>query len=222
MKSFKKDKLKRIAKDVALWLLIFVVVMSFLVGGIEYIGGRYQCQPIEFPEHPPCVTTTISANGDSLMYWAYPDDFIDGDLLWLASIREKRINGEFVSKSEYRAIMEWFIVEVSEEQMPKLNGLSCGNFGYVREDLPEQAKLFVRRHEFEHIMQEGMDIEGNQEFLANVAAAREYPTGLIQTMIFSLRESRPAGEDVWCYFFRLWKGFKMYFLPFESEPLYKN
>jgi hypothetical protein len=132
----------------------------------------------------------------------------------LAELRQRRARNETIPKPDYKAAADELVVELSPEELPFLNGIAYGGRGFVRSDLPGQAKPFVVRHELEHLLQTGQ--ERNKEFSANVAAAREYPLGLLQTITFSLKERRRYHGSVSSYVAGLWNTFKTYFLPFKG------
>jgi hypothetical protein len=129
----------------------------------------------------------------------------------------KRINaGEKISKKEYREAADKLIIEISPDMLGNCyNGLSCKGFGrgYVRNDLPAEAEKFVKRHELEHLLQTGH--EKNAEFSANLAAGKEYPIGLLQTVFFSLKNRFKYQESWLCYVLTIWGTFRIYFFPFN-------
>ncbi|NCO44461.1 hypothetical protein GW888_00070 [Candidatus Wolfebacteria bacterium] len=129
----------------------------------------------------------------------------------LIRLQQKRLAGEKISKQEYRLIAEKLILEKDPELMGCYNGVVCGESGFVRKDLPSNAKIFVKRHELEHLLQTGE--ERNSEFAANLAAGREYPLGFLQTIFFSIWNRARYYDSPVCYIISLWKTFKVYFLP---------
>jgi len=130
----------------------------------------------------------------------------------LGELKNKISNGEKISKEEYRQAADNLILEVDPEVLGGCyNGKSCGRLGYVRNDLLSEAKKFVKRHELEHLLQTG--VEKNREFSANLAAGREYPLGLLQTIFFSLQNRFKYQESPLCYILTVWATFKVYFLP---------
>lgn len=107
------------------------------------------------------------------------------------------------------------VIETDRDSIGGNNGVYCSGVPFVSSDLPMQAKLFVRRHELEHVFQDTLRIqEENFEFAANYASAKEYPIGFLETTIFSIINSRKSFDSTRCYFVSLWSIFKVYFLPF--------
>lgn len=130
----------------------------------------------------------------------------------LTNLKDKRLANKIVSKEEYRQAANELILEVPPGFLGGYyNGKSCNNFGYVRNDLPKEAKKFVRRHELEHLLQTGK--EKNPEFAANFAAGKEYPLGFLETIYFSIWNRAKYYHSPVCYILSLWKTFKIYFLP---------
>lgn len=133
----------------------------------------------------------------------------------LDELKNKRLKGEKISKEEYRQAANIFIVEVEPSKLDNyFNGMACRQYGYgyARDNLPERAKNFVKRHELEHLLQSGT--EKNVEFSANYAAAKEYPFGLIATVFSSIKYRAKYFGSRLCYILNLWSTFKSYFLPF--------
>jgi len=138
--------------------------------------------------------------------------------LLLNELKDKRSNNQKISKQEYRKAADIFITEVDPSRLDDyFNGIACRRYGYgfVRNNMQGAAKDFVKRHEFEHLLQTGM--EKNIEFSANFVAVKEYPLGFIST-IFSTMRHRARYFDSWtCYLSNSWKTFKSYLLPSVSE-----
>lgn len=131
----------------------------------------------------------------------------------LFEVKAKRESGVAVSKDEYRRLAEALIFEVDRKDIGGNNGQACGYWGYVSQDLPGQAKTFVKRHELVHILGEG------NEFQANKEAGLEYPLGLVQTTLISVwRSFSTPGRPLVCKITLLWTTFKKYFLPGSWEP----
>lgn len=216
-----QSRKQKIVKFLIYFTVSFLIFIAAGIVGLELFSRNYQCPKVSFPKHPDCYTFTNLENGGWEGGYAFDSFFDQEDRNWLESLRQKRKDGLKISKEEYRQASEHFMIEVSKEEMPNLNGISCGDFGYVREDLPTSAKLFVKRHEFEHMMQEGTESNGNNEFLANLAAFKEYPWGGVETVFFSIfKNSSGNNSSSICRIIRLWRLFKLYFLPFKSESIY--
>ena len=184
-------------------LTIFVVIVMALIL-LEATSRIYKCERLAENTTPPCLM-------DAFLSISEKDELI------LVDLGEKRLTGGKISKKEYRQAADIFILEIESEKLGYRNGISCGDYGYVRKDLPGEAKKFVRRHEFEHLLQTGE--ERNREFSANFAAGKEYPLGLIQTIFFSLKNRGKYYSSPACYILSLWKTFKIYFFPFGSREI---
>ncbi|HEX9333513.1 MAG TPA: hypothetical protein VF896_16590 [Anaerolineales bacterium] len=138
----------------------------------------------------------------------YTNDTQNQDLL--VSLTEKYGQGIAPTKAE----LDKAVFEIDRAFIGGNNGLVCNGVAFVSNDLPYEAKLFVKRHELEHVFQNLLQRqEKNPEFSANLAAAKEYPKGLISTTIFSIVKSRSAYPSFVCYIIGLWRIFKIYFLP---------
>lgn len=184
-------------KKMFLILLIFFALAVFSVVILEVLSKKYQC-PIVRPPISACNIrpTSILPQTDSE----------------LSEIRVKRDTKERITKEEYRQLAEKFVREVDPNVLSGFyNGIACGNFGYVRNDLPKEAKKYVKRHELEHLLQTGK--EKNPEFSANWAAAKEYPLGFLQTIFFSAQNRAKYSDSSTCYIVSSWKTFKIYMLP---------
>ena len=126
---------------------------------------------------------------------------------------EKRSAGESIAKEEYRSAMDLLVYEAPPELLGNVNGVVCrGSVAFVRDSLPEQARNFVARHELEHLFQTSRE---NQEVSANIAAGKEYPSGLLSTIVSSLVEAK--SKLSWCCFLKSsWFAFKLYFLGVDG------
>lgn len=182
-------------------LFTFFIISILIIFSLEILSKIYQnkCR------HPYFSSPCLELREESQSLISPDESFL------LANLKNKRESGEKTSKEEYRSAADKLILEVSSELLPGRNGQSCSNFGFVRNDLPVQAKKFVKRHELEHLLQTGK--ERNREFSANLAAGKEYPLGLIQTIFFSLKSRAKYYDSPLCYILTSWKTFKIYFLP---------
>lgn len=138
----------------------------------------------------------------------YTNDTQNQELL--VSLTEQYGQGIAPTKAE----LQKAVFEIDREFIGGNNGLVCNGVAFVSNDLPDEAKLFVKRHELEHVFQNLLRRqEKNSEFSANLAAAKEYPKGLVSTTIFSIVKSRVSYPSFVCYVIGLWRIFKIYFLP---------
>lgn len=179
-------------------IFILLIVSVLIIFSLEVLSKNYKCQ-ISKPRPPLHLCARDISTSENKM--------------WLKYLRDKRLGGEVISKEEYKQVADLLIYEVDPITLGGyLNGKSCGDYGYVRNDLPIEAKKFVKRHELEHLLQTGK--ERKPEFSANLAAGKEYPLGLIQTIFFSIKNRAKYYDSPLCYTLSLWKTFKVYFLSF--------
>lgn len=179
-------------------IFISLIVLVGILLLLEILSKIYKCEILKpQPTIPLCDKSPLRQ-----------------EVKLLNDLRNKRLKGEKISKEEYRQAFEILIFEVEPEILfgGYLNGKACDDYGYVRNDLPKEAKKFVKRHELEHLLQTRK--EKNPEFSANLAAGKEYPFGLIQTIFFTAKNRAKYYDSPLCYTLSLWKTFKNYFLPF--------
>ncbi len=159
-----------------------------------------------------CSTAMISGSMSACGNHLYTNDANMRN--YLNELSEKYSQGISPSPEE----VEKAVMEVDRTSIGGANGLYCSGVAFVSNDLPVQAELYVRRHELEHVFQFTLQMEEqNHEFAANYAASKEYPIGMIETVIFSVIEGRDHFDSTTCYLVTLWKIFKIYFLPFAAS-----
>lgn len=193
MAGLATEQVRRLKKNimVKIFLVIFAIFVSAVVS-LEALNRAFRCTI------PDCRYRCPSGPHNQ----SSPE---------LVNLKLKRLANKKISKEDYYLAAKKLILEEEPGKMGCLNGLACGDIGYVRKDLTEEAKRFVQRHELEHLLQTGK--ERNREFSANFAAGKEYPWGLIQTTSFSIRNRAKYYSSPLCYLLTLWKTFKIYFLP---------
>lgn len=179
-------KMKRILFIFLCFFIVLIVAAIFL----EFFGKQYQCR------------ANIPTSRDSVQSLIFPQTPSR-----IQEVIKRRKAGEEIAIKEYQELMEEFVLEVNPDVIPGLNGVVRNNIGYVRNDLPQEAKKYVKRHELEHLL------DGGGEFEANIAAAKEYPLGLIETILFSIKDRSKYYDSNICYLVSLWKTFKVYFFP---------
>lgn len=179
-----------------LWTGMAVLFVSII--GLEIATRVCDCSNQLTPEERRIVVCEENATYDN-----------ESQLL-LDSLRTKRAQGITISKADYREAIDRLVIEVAQEQLGIVNGVACrGEIAYVAEGMPIQATLFVKRHELEHLFQSSHDEDSELE--ANVAAAKEYPIGLLSTIAFSV--IKLGRYFSWCCFLVIgWANFKLYFL----------
>lgn len=188
-------------------LIWFPVLLIVSIVSLEIYTSNCNCTVIE--EERANLTIPICENGTD----AYPFNYDVEQSQLIAEIKEKRSVGEAITKEEYREAMDLLVHEVPAEQLGVANGVVCrGGVAFVRDSLPTPARLFVARHELEHLFQTTRE---NQEVAANIAAGKEYPFGLVSTIYLSLLESKRNLS--WCCFLKSsWWIFKIYFLGIDE------
>jgi hypothetical protein len=172
-----------------------VVSIMFLEIGSQY----YQC-----PD-------TGQNNADVLACHSshYPVD--PEQMQMIQALSEAQRQGTEASKKE----LDQIINLVKYEEMGGLNGVACGNgMLFVRDNLSEEAKYFVARHELEHAFRwKGVNLEcSKEEYCATMIAAKIYPVGFIETILSSLYLSASESPTVWCFLFGSWRIFREYIL----------
>ena len=191
-------------------LIWSIFLLIFSIAGLELYTRNCHCSV-------PVATSTqemhfsISICEQDIGSYPFSYDLEQQQLI--DEIIEKRNKGERIDKEEYRSAMDLLVYEAPPEYLEGVNGVVCrGRVAFVRDSLPEQAKNFVARHELEHLFQTTHE---NQEIRANIAAGKEYPMGLISTIILSLAEAK--SQLPWCCFLKSsWFAFKLYFLGMDG------
>jgi hypothetical protein len=104
---------------------------------------------------------------------------------------------------------------VQSKDMEGVNGVFCNNSIYIRNNLSNEAKLFVSRHELDHAFQRaGLENDCSQtEYCAVKYAAIEYPIGFLETIISSLITAYNDMPDKQCFLFSSWDIFRTYIMP---------
>ena len=146
----------------------------------------------------------------------YPFAYDAAQRQLIDDIIEKRNAGESITKAEYREAMDLLVYEVPPEQLGNVNGVVCRQgVAFVNNALPRQAKIYVARHELEHLFQTPNE---NQELEANIVAGKAYPIGLLSTIVHSLIVAK--SHLSWCCFLRSsWFIFKLYFLGIDGRSV---
>ena len=199
--------MKERLKKALIWFPILIVVG---IAGLELYTRNCNCTVQEVANIQELNFTIPICENDSE---TYPFSYNFEQQQVIDEIMEKRNAGESISKEEYRSAMELLVYEAPPELLGIANGVVCrGRVAFVRNSLQEQAKRFVARHELEHLFQTTHE---DQEVKANIAAGKEYPIGLISTIVSSLREAK--SKLSWCCFLKnSWFAFKLYFLGIDG------
>lgn len=192
--------MKTYFKKAIIWLPL---VLAFSIISLELYTQYCNCDISQVNQ----LALTIPICENALE--TFPFEYDAEQQRLIDEIRNKRNNGESVTKEEYRTAMDLLVYEVPPELLGRANGVVCrGGVAFVSDSLPTQAKLYVARHELEHLFQTTAE---NQEVEANIAAGKEYPLGLLSTSISSLIKAR--SHLSWCCFLKSsWFAFKLYFL----------
>ncbi len=199
--------MKNLLKKALLWSPILLISSIF---GLELYTHNCNCTvPVATSIEELNFTIPICEQDIG----TYPFSYDSEQRQLIDEIMAKRNAGEQVNKEEYRSAMDSLVYEAPPELLGNVNGVVCrGGVAFVRDSLPEQARRFVARHELEHLFQTSRE---NQEILANLAAGKEYPLGLISTVVSSLVEAK--SKLPWCCFLKSsWFAFKLYFLGIDG------
>jgi len=129
----------------------------------------------------------------------------------LAELVQKHENGKKITEYD----LEASVILAPQEDLPGLNGIVCNGMIIVSSRLQGSARLYIIRHELEHVFQlEGLEPDcQDTELCATWAAAREYPQGFVFAIISSLREAYRISPSFWEFLFSSWYIFKVYLLP---------
>ncbi len=192
-------------------LFISVLGSVVLLGVIMIITLEIGSRKISCPDLPTGTGWLCFGIGDELEA-QLPS--IEQRIEIITQLREKHQQDILISKKEYRVAFEKLVILVDPELLrdhdSQFNGIACGTIGYTRNDLPEQATLYVRRHELDHIL------FNSGEFEANLAGFKEYTIGGIQITWITFRENLPRMVSTPCHIFVVWSRAKEYFLPFQK------
>jgi len=101
---------------------------------------------------------------------------------------------------------------VPQEEIKGRNGVSCGIYNFVSDDLPPKASRYVKIHEAIHYL--GLMDETKTNFLA----ASKEPIGFIQTILHSLTSGLKTTKlsNLPCQAGGVWNIFKVYFLASKT------
>jgi hypothetical protein len=175
--------------------IFFVVSIIFLETGSKY----YKC-----PDSGQSYSNVLACDPNH-----YPVD--PEQMRRILVISEAQRQGIEPSRED----LDQVINVVKYEDISGLNGIACGNgMLFVRDDLSNEAKDFVGRHELEHAFRRnGVNLEcQKEEYCATMSAAKIYPVGFIETILSSLYLSASESPTVWCFLFGSWRIFRAYVL----------
>ncbi|VAW42875.1 hypothetical protein MNBD_CHLOROFLEXI01-5351 [hydrothermal vent metagenome] len=195
--------MKKLLKKALIW---FPILFVGSIIGLEAYTRNCNCVVPETAQIESLNFTIPICESD---LEAYPLVYNAEQRQMIDEIIEQRNAGEPITKETYRAAMDALVYEASPELLGRANGVVCrGEVAFIRDSLPPQAKLYVARHEVEHLFQTSHE---NQEVAANIAAGKAYSVGLLSTIVASLIEAK--SQLSWCCFLKSsWFIFKLYFL----------
>ena len=179
-------------------LLGITLVLGVLILALEISTRRLN--PSQEPPRPPkflaCDTTR------------YPPD--QEKIAFLAVLVEKQLQGLPITQED----LDRSMYLVPNHDMVGINGLFCNGMIIISERLPIGARYYVARHELEHLFQSAGVAADYQdmEFSAHWVATREFPLGLIHTVISSLVGAYQLSPSTWAFLVNIWVMFKFYFL----------
>jgi len=182
-------------------LLVFTLVLGVLIMALEISSRRLN--PTQEPPRPPeflaCDTNR------------YPPDQEKID--FLAVLVEKQLQGLPITQED----LDRSMYLVPNHDMVGINGLFCNGMIIISERLPIGARYYVARHELEHLFQSaGVAVDyQDMEFSAHWVATREFPLGLIHTVISSLVGAYQLSPSTWAFLVNIWVMFKFYFLGWK-------
>ena len=147
------------------------------------------------------------------MMLTYKDcqDVLPREPLNCQSLHDKYPGEALTSESKVAGleeVIEKYVVEVDQKDMPGFNGFACGGRAFVSSSLPYFSKQYVKEHEALHLL--GNDNETS----VNIQAGISRPFGMAQTIIHSVLANfsgRRVGEYP-CVVNNIWSIFKRYFL----------
>jgi hypothetical protein len=179
--------------------IMLAIILVTLVVFLE-LGSNWYIQSHPTSEAPPILVCHLDY---------YPVDQKKTESL--AELLDKYKKGEKISTRE----LDQVALLASQGDMPGLNGIVCNGMIIVSDRLVGSARIYVIRHELEHIFQmEGLETDcQDDELCATWAAARVYPVGFIAAVISSLIEAYQETSSIWEFLFSSWYLFKIYLLP---------
>ena len=176
-------------------LILFLTSIIFLeLGSSWYIRSNPSSSA---PEILVCHTDYYPVNEKKLFY--------------LDELIQKYQRGEKINQDE----LEGIVVLAPQVDMPSLNGIVCNGMIIVSSRLKGAARLYIIRHELEHVFQmEGLRPNcQDTELCATYAATLDYPLGFGLAIISSLKEAYRISPSFWEFLFSSWYVFKVYLLP---------
>jgi hypothetical protein len=176
-------------------IILFLAVIIFLeLGSSWYIRSTPSSSA---PEILVCHLDYYPAN--------------EGKISILAELVQKHESGEKITGHD----LEGSVILAPQEDMPGLNGIVCNGMIIVSSRLQGSARLYIIRHELEHVFQmAGLEPEcEDEELCATWAAAWEYPLGFVFAIISSLKEAYRISPSFWDFLFSSWYIFKVYLVP---------
>ena len=179
---------------ITLLILLLAVVIFLELGSSWYIRSTPSSSA---PEILVCHLDYYPAN--------------EGKISILAELVQKQESGEKITGLD----LEGSVILAPQEDMPGLNGIVCNGMIIVSSRLQGSARLYIIRHELEHVFQlAGLEPDcQDTELCATWAAAREYPLGFVFAIISSLKEAYRISPSFWDFLFSSWYIFKVYLLP---------
>ena len=185
-----------------------IAVVFFLILFLELGSRYYQCLSLDQS------TETRACNLSN-----YPVD--ENKIQIIRELVERELQGNKPTRDDLIKA----VIFVDYKEIYGLNGAACNGMVFVRDNLPDEGKLFVARHELEHIFQDyGINHgcnEGDYERCATREAAKEYPIGFIETIVSSLILSFQESSTIWCSLFGSWYIFTHFVLIGELSVIWK-
>ena len=190
------------AKPLRSCLFFLLILFVLFLGSIVFLelGSRWYIMSTPSSSAPEILVCHLDY---------YPIN--EEKILILDQLTQKHANGEQIQDHE----LESASILAPQADMPSLNGIVCNGMIIVSSRLEGPARLYVIRHELEHVFQiAGLEPDcEDTELCATWAAALDYPLGFVSAIISSLKEAYRLSPSVWEFLFSSWYVFKVYLLP---------
>lgn len=163
------------------FIFLLLLLVSFLLFiFVPYFLGLYKIK-IGLTKVPSCDSLNkISFTGTNLSSIST----VKEDQQYLEKLR-KFASKQSLQKENLQTAIKRLIKEVSPSYMFDVYGVSCGPYGFVRNNLPLGAKEFVKYHEIVHLVHPSFNSVLKRELFANYQAAIHHPLGFLQLAIIN-------------------------------------
>ena len=193
------NEMTKLMRSCSLMLIIPLVITLFLIFFLE-LGSSWYIRSNPTSSAPEILVCHLD-------YYPVQEDILS----LLNELVQKQERGEEITEHD----LENVVVLAPQEDMPSLNGIVCNGMIIVSSRLQGPARLYIIRHELEHVFQlEGLRQDcQDTELCATWVGILEYPYGFISAVISSLWEAYRISPTIWDFIFSSWYVFKVYLLP---------